>query len=204
MNLLAIGAHPDDIEYGCAGTLMKFADSGRNVYLLICTKGEAGGEADTRRREQVAAGELMGVRDVFWGGFRDTELPLGKELISCIEDTIRKVKPDCILVNHGEDTHQDHRALAKAAVSATRYIRNVLFYETPTTENFNPQIYVDVSSVLERKLRVLEVHESQVMKTNIEGLSITDLAHANATFRGIQGRVRKAEGFAALRYFIQF
>ena len=204
MNVLAVGAHPDDIEYGCSGSLIQFADNGHHVFLMICTGGEAGGDRSVRHAEQQTAADLIGVQDVYWGGYEDTQLPPGKELINRMEEVIHQVQPDLIFVNYWEDTHQDHRTLAQAAMSATRYIRNVLFYESPTTENFHPQVYVNITNVLEKKLVVLKSHASQVMKTNIESHSILEIAHANATFRGIQGRVRFAEAFAALRYFINF
>ena len=202
MNILAIGAHPDDIEYGCAGTLVKYADRGHRIHLMILTGGEEGGSSKERQQEQSAAAEIIGAQHVFWGGYRDTQLPLNKELIDKIEEVLVEVKPDLILVNHGDDTHQDHRILTKATMSATRYVRNVLFFEVPTTQNFNPQVFVDISDTLERKFQVLKAHESQVMKTNIENMSIVELARANATFRGIQGRVKFAEAFAPLRLFI--
>lgn len=204
MNILAVGAHPDDIEYGCSGSLIQFANHGHNVFMLICTGGEAGGDSSVRRAEQQIAAEIIGAQDIFWGGHSDTQLPAGKELINQMEEIIHRTRPDLIFVNYWEDTHQDHRVLAKAAQSATRYIRNVLFYESPTTENFQPQVYVNITNVLERKLLALKSHASQVMRTNIEEHSILEIAHANATFRGIQGRVKFAEGFAALRYFINF
>ena len=202
MNILAIGAHPDDIEYGCAGTLVKYADRGHRLHLLILTGGEEGGSGRERQREQSASAEIIGTQQVFWGGYRDTQLPLNKELIDKIEEVLVEVKPDLILVNHGDDTHQDHRILTQATMSATRYVRNVLFFEVPTTQNFNPQVFVDISDTLERKFKVLEAHNSQVMKTNIENMSIVELAKANATFRGIQGRVKFAEAFTPLRLFI--
>ena len=202
MNILAIGAHPDDIEYGCAGTLVKYADRGHNIYLMVLTSGQEGGEGKIRQQEQEAAAEIMSVKEIFWGGYHDTQIPLGKELIDRIEGVISQVDPNLILVNYGDDTHQDHRVLAKATMSATRYVRNVLFFEVPTTQNFNPQVYVDISNTLERKFKVLKAHASQVMKTNIEDMYIIELAQANATFRGIQGRVKFAEAFAPLRLFI--
>ena len=101
------------------------------------------------------------------------------------------------------DTHQDHRALSKAAVSATRYIKNVLFYEGPTTQQFSPNVFVDINETMEDKISMLLAHHSQVTKTNIEGLSIADIARSTAVFRGIQGRVHYAEGFIPLRYFIR-
>jgi LmbE family N-acetylglucosaminyl deacetylase len=202
MNILAIGAHPDDIEYGCAGTLVKYADRGHRILLMILTGGEEGGSGDERQREQSAAAEIIGAQQVFWGGYRDTQLPLNKELIDKIEEVLVEVKPDLILVNYGDDTHQDHRILTEATMSATRYVRNVLFFEGPTTQNFNPQVFVDISDTLERKFQALKAHGSQVMKTNIENMSIVELARANATFRGIQGRAKFAEAFAPLRLFI--
>ena len=202
MNILAIGAHPDDIEYGCAGTLVKYADRGHRILLMILTGGEEGGSGEERQQEQSAAAEIIGAQQVFWGGYRDTQLPLNKKLIDKIEEVLVEVKPDLILVNYGDDTHQDHRILTEATMSATRYVRNVLFFEGPTTQNFNPQVLVDISDTLERKFQALKSHESQVMKTNIENMSIVELARANATFRGIQGRVKFAEAFAPLRLFI--
>jgi len=202
MNILAIGAHPDDIEYGCAGTLVKYADRGHRILLMILTGGEEGGSGEERQREQSAAAEIIGAQQVFWGGYRDTQLPLNKELIDKIEEVLVEVKPDLILVNYGDDTHQDHRILTEATMSATRYVRNVLFFEGPTTQNFNPQVFVDISDTLERKFQALKAHGSQVMKTNIENMSIVELARANATFRGIQGRAKFAEAFAPLRLFI--
>jgi LmbE family N-acetylglucosaminyl deacetylase len=202
MNILAIGAHPDDIEYGCAGTLIKYAERDHRIHLMVLTKGEEGGESEVRHEEQLAAAEIIGAKQVFWGGYRDTQMPLNKELIDKIEEVLVDVEPDLILVNYGDDTHQDHRVLTDATMSATRYVRNVLFFEVPTTQNFNPQVFVDISDTLERKFKVLKAHESQVMKTNIENMSIVELAKANATFRGIQGRVKFAEAFAPLRLFI--
>ena len=196
MNILAIGAHPDDIEYGCAGTLIKYAERGHHIYLMVLTSGQEGGSSEIRKQEQENAAELMSVQKIFWGGYHDTQLPLNKELIEKIEEVLGEVNPDLILANYGDDTHQDHRILTQATMSATRYVRNVLFFEVPTTQNFNPQVYVDISDTLERKSQVLNAHASQVMKTNIEDMYIIELAQANATFRGIQGRVKFAEAFA--------
>lgn len=202
MNILAIGAHPDDIEYGCAGTLIKYAERDHRIFLMVLTRGEEGGGGEVRHREQYEAAEIIGAQQVFWGDYRDTQLPLNKELIDRIEEVLADVRPDLIFVNYGDDTHQDHRILTQATMSATRYVRNVLFFEVPTTQNFNPQVFVDISDTLERKFKVLKAHASQVMKTNIEDMSIVQLAQANATFRGIQGRVKFAEAFAPLRLFI--
>ena len=199
MNILAIGAHPDDIEVGCGGMLLKAAKSGHNVYLMVLTKGDVGGEPDTRAKEQEKSVKLIGAKELFWGNFKDTELVGGRELILTIEDVIKKVKPDTVLLNYWDDVHQDHRALANAGVSASRYIKEVLFFEVPTTQNFGPTIFVDIKDVLKEKLALLKIHASQVDRTRVEDLTILESAKSSANFRGFQGRVKYAEGFKPLR-----
>jgi LmbE family N-acetylglucosaminyl deacetylase len=107
-----------------------------------------------------------------------------------------------IFVNHPDDTHQDHRHLAQATISATRYVPNFLFYEVPSTQNFTPNCYTDIAKVLDKKLASLEAHRSQVAKTNIEDLTILELAVSSANFRGIQARVKYAEAFHSVRLLL--
>ena len=203
MKILAAGAHPDDIEIGCAGNLLKYASSGHDLYLMVMTMGGKGGEAKIRKAEQIRSAEILKATDLVWGGYEDTQLtPRMNDLVADIEDLLNKIKPDLFFVNYGDDSHQDHRALFKAAVSASRYIRNVLFYEVPTTQNFSPSVFVDIKDTIDGKINSLLAHESQVTKTNIEGLSIVDIARSTAVFRGIQGRVVLAEGFVPLRLFV--
>lgn len=202
MNILAIGAHPDDIEFGCGGTLIKYAGKGARLDLLVMTDGSRGGSGRLRRSEQERAARVLGAHRVHWGGYRDTLLPSVRRLIDRMEEALDQVRPDFIFVNYPEDTHQDHRQVARAAISATRYARNVLFYEGPTTVNFTPTVFIDIAREIGTKIRALHMHRSQVRRTRIEGTVISDIARASAHFRGVQGRVRWAEGFAPLRLFI--
>ena len=202
MRILAIGAHPDDIEFGCGGTLIKYARQGHEVFLLVMSDGGGGGDSATRRGEQEVSARILRASKMFWGGYPDTAIPLDRTLIQRLESVIREIHPDFIFVHYHDDTHQDHRHLATSTITATRYTRNVLFYEGPTTQNFSPSVFVDIDTVLDDKIASLQAHASQVGKTNIEGLSIVDIARSSAHFRGIQGRVRNAEGFAPLRLFI--
>jgi LmbE family N-acetylglucosaminyl deacetylase len=203
MNILAIGPHPDDIEIGCGGTLIKYAQKGHNIFMLIITRGEMGGEGEVRYREQLDAAGIIGARDLLWGDLRDTELiDKGNDIIHMVERHIASIKPHFIFVNFVDDTHQDHRTVNRSVLSATRYVKNVMFYEVPTTNNFTPNVFVDIGSVLDKKLDALKAHASQIMKTNIEDLSIIDIARSSAHFRGVQGRVPLAEGFVSERLFI--
>jgi LmbE family N-acetylglucosaminyl deacetylase len=199
MNILAIGAHPDDIEFGCGGTLLKYSRQGNNVFLLVLTQGSCGGDSAVRKKEQEQAAEFMGAKGLFWGGFKDTELVDNHELILKIEELVVHVSPDIVFLNYSEDVHQDHRAANQAGVSATRYIKEVLFYEVPSTQGFEPDIFVDINDVLADKLELLKLHASQVDRTRVENLSILESAQSCANFRGFQGRIKFAEGFKALR-----
>lgn len=203
MKILAVGPHPDDIEVGCGGNLIKYVDAGHELYLMVMTLGDKGGEPDVRKAEQIRSAEIMGAKDLMWGVYEDTQLtPHMNRMVMDIEILLKKINPDFFFVVYGDDSHQDHRSLSKAAVSASRYIKNVLFYEVPTSQNFFPTVFVDIRNTFDRKIEALLAHESQVTKTNIEGLNIADIARSTAVFRGIQGRVGMAEGFVPLRLFV--
>ncbi|MBT3343670.1 MAG: PIG-L family deacetylase [Gemmatimonadetes bacterium] len=202
MKILAIGAHPDDVEYGCAGALIHHAQRGDEVYIMIVTDGAQGGDPETRRQEQLAAAKVVGARDVFFGGYPDTKFECHQESITAIESVIGQVNPDSVYTHFGEDTHQDHRQIARAVVPAARTVRNLLFFEGLSSQHFDPSVFVDIGAVIDQKLGALEAHASQISRTNIEQLNIVDIARSAAHFRGIQGRVTHAEGFVPLRYFM--
>jgi len=202
MNILALGSHPDDIEFGCGATLAKYAQKRHTIYLMIMTRGELGGSPEVREQEQVSASKILGVKETFWGDFHDTFPPAQKDLIDAIEKVIFAIDPGMIFVNHSQDTHQDHRELSRALNSAARHVMNVLYYEVPSTQNFNPTVFVNIEEFLDFKVEALKTHHSQVMKTNIEGLSIVEIARSLANFRGIQARMKYAESFMPGRLLI--
>jgi LmbE family N-acetylglucosaminyl deacetylase len=199
MNILAIGSHPDDIEFGCGGTLIKYVKARHNVYLLVLTDGSFGGDPGVRRAEQGKSAKFMGAKDLFWGNLKDTEVTNNRDLIIKIEEVVRKVAPDLVFMGYYKDVHQDHRATSLAGISATRYIKEVLFYEVPTTFSFEPEIFVDIKNVMNKKTHLLKLHASQLDKTRVKNLTIVEIAHSCANFRGFQGRVKYAEGFKSLR-----
>jgi LmbE family N-acetylglucosaminyl deacetylase len=199
MDILAVGCHPDDIEFGCGGALLKYARKGHNLHLLVLTDGSFGADPGIRKKEQEEAVRFLKAQGIFWGGFKDTELADNRELILKIDSVLQQVKPDIVFLNYYDDVHQDHRAAAQAGVSATRHIKEVLFYEVPTTQRFEPDIFIDIEGALEDKIELLKLHTSQVDRTKVKDLTILESARSCANFRGFQGRVKFAEGFKALR-----
>ncbi|MCS7184872.1 MAG: PIG-L family deacetylase, partial [bacterium] len=134
--ILAIGAHPDDIEFGLGGLLSKYKKK-VDITLLVFSKGEESGvKPHVRVKEAQSVAAYLNAKLIF-AGYHDTRIPVTKETIDVIENHIKIEKPDFIFVHYFEDTHQDHRAVSQATITATRYHRNVLFYEGPTTYNFH-------------------------------------------------------------------
>ena len=202
MRVLAVGAHPDDLEYGCGGTLIQHAQRGDEVYLMVVTDGAAGGDPEVWRTEQLAAAELIGASDVFFGEYDDTQFECHKESITCIEEVVRRVMPDAVYTHYVQDTHQDHRNVAQAVVPAARTVPNLLYFESLSSQQFQPTVFTNIGMVIHQKLGALQAHASQVQRTNIESMTIVNIAQSAANFRGIQGRVTYAEGFAPVRYFM--
>jgi LmbE family N-acetylglucosaminyl deacetylase len=197
--ILALAPHPDDLEIGCAGTLAEHAARGDEVHIFVATYGDIGGAGETRKAEQQAASNILGVHKIHWGGFSDTMLPQqAQELMAKLESIVQEVNPDTVYVNYGEDTHQDHRVLAQVARSVTRYVPNVLCYETPSSTGFEPTVFMGIHDVLQLKLQALEAHASQLDRTHVR-LNIVEIALATAHFRGVQSKLSCAEAFIPVR-----
>lgn len=200
MNILVLGAHPDDIEYGCGGSLLKFAERNENIYYMILTKGEFGGNPEIRQKEQEKAQKFIGVKKIYWGGYKDTELPNDRIIITHIDKIINEVSPDEVYVNYIDDIHQDHRTLARCTLAATRYIKKVFYYEDYTSHLFEPDIFIDIEDVLEKKQKLIQAFSSQVAKHYPTKLDMIESVRAIANFRGFQAKVKYAEGFKAFRF----
>lgn len=204
MKILAIGAHPDDIEYGCGGTLLKMKkEQDAEIEFFVATCGLVSGDAQLRKKEQEASASMLGAGKVHWGGMPDTEVVLNRDFIDQLEVVIKKFCPDIVFVNFPDDTHQDHRNLAESVMVATRYCKKVLFYEDYTSKNFEPHIFVDIGSVLDEKVELLKCHKSQVERAYPTDLDIVESVKAVANYRGFQAKVKYAESFHALRYLLE-
>ena len=197
MNVLAVGAHPDDVELGCGAALLAHRRAGHEVTLLVMTSGENGPQQErSRRAEQEDAAALLGAT-VIWGGFQDGAVPADGAAISVVEAALAATAANLVYIPASADTHQDHRATASAALSAARRARRLLSYETPTTVNFTPTFYIDAAGLVEGKLELLRAHLSQVLKN---GLVDLEAVEAQARYRGFQSRMREAEAFETSRF----
>ncbi|MFA5339107.1 MAG: PIG-L deacetylase family protein [Candidatus Omnitrophota bacterium] len=203
MNILAIGAHPDDIEFGCGGALTKYSKAGHKICLLILSRGEAGGNPGLRTKEQEEAAKLLKAKKVYWGDFPDAMIPEGQPLISFIEDILDKTNPDIVFTCYPDDIHQDHRNVGKASLAAARFIKNVLHYELPGSQGLDPNIFIDISDTLNAKIKLLRSHHSQIKKTPNHNSNILGTVRSWAAFRGAQARVKYAEGFKSHRLLLK-
>lgn len=197
--VLAIGAHPDDIELGCAGALLAHRQAGDDITMLVVTGGERGpgGFSDLvgRRREQEAAADLIGAH-LYWGGLRDCSVEPDAITVELIEEVMDGVGADLIYVHAPEDSHQDHRAIAVSTLGAARRLTDILHYQSPSTLRFDPTVFVDIADHLDAKLAALHCHRSQV---ELSAMVEVDAISAAARYWGSQARVCLAEGFTPAR-----
>lgn len=197
MNVLAIGAHPDDIELGCGASLLAHRERGDRISLLVMSNGQRGmRDSQPRTVEQERAAAALGAA-LYWGGFEDAAIPEGRPAVAAIEEIMHAVAADIVYSHAPNDTHQDHRATSLATLAATRRLPRVCMYESPTTLRFSPSVFVDVEGLVEPKVELISHHASQVLKNGIVDLAAI---RAQATYRGFQARVRAAEAFETDRF----
>ncbi|MGY1809844.1 PIG-L deacetylase family protein [Blastococcus sp. SYSU D00669] len=198
-SVLAIGAHPDDIELGCGATLLAHAAAGDRVTMLVVTGGENGpgdaGQVVGRRAEQIAAARTLGA-DLRWGGLRDCAVPNDSGTVDVVEQVLRDVEAELVYVHAPDDSHQDHRTVAAATLAAARRLPRVLHYQSPSTLTFTPTVFVDVTAHLSGKLAALRCHASQV---DLSAMVEPDAVVASARHWGAHARIGYAEAFAPTR-----
>lgn len=200
MRLLAIGAHPDDIELGVAGTIAKHVRKNCDVYFLILTFGEKGGEcADIRKKEAIKSARLLGVKNISFAKIPDRTVSEGIETISKIEEVVNSFNPHRVYTHSLNDRHQDHRNAAKATFSAARKVHDILCYESPLVyPTFNPQAFSDITDLIELKTKAISCFKSQCQKEALKAEATQGLAR----FRGFQAGVKYAEAFEVGRMSI--
>lgn len=192
--VLVITAHPDDVDFGAGGTIATLTDAGIRVTYCICTDGDAGGFDDTtnradiadiRRKEQIAAGKILGVTDIHFLGYADGYLEPTHDVQRDIVRIMRIVRPQLVITQTPERnwerlpaTHPDHMAAGEATARALYpAVRNPYAYPELRNEeglqawtvnwlwlqgDSNPNHWLDVTEQFDRKIQAISAHQSQV------------------------------------------
>ena len=214
MKILAIGAHLDDIEIACGGTLGKAVENGHDVKVLIMSKsGYTNKEGQVQRSDELAVEEgtkalnVLGITNIEILDFPTKDIPWTSEVVNAIDICISDYDPDIIFTHHPFDTHQAHAGVSNATISAARRRNTIFFYEpiSPSGRSyvaFKPQLYVDISSTIEKKIASLREHKSEYHKFG--GEDWIDGVHARCGFRGYEIGKKYAEAFEVLRIEANF
>lgn len=159
--VLAIGAHPDDVEIGVGGTLLEHADDGDEVTVLTLTRGSGGGDRGNRSDEAVAAASLLSASLVL-ADLDDGSLDEAGVTLSIIEQAVTRVQPTIVYTHTAADRHQDHRATHRATAIAARCVPRVYAYQAPsTTVDFRPTRFTEIDLHVDGKLAAIAAHSSQ-------------------------------------------
>jgi LmbE family N-acetylglucosaminyl deacetylase len=165
--VLAIGAHPDDIEYGCLGFLLSLKPS-KAKHIFVGSLGSIGDSSSGKHRENESRQALQGLNPASLTFRQATGLqPKDYESISDeIYQLIENIKPDLILTMGPHDTHQEHRLIFEATISGARRSKaSILSYGIlSNTPQFSPNFFFDVGEVFETKKTLLKEHQSQKQK----------------------------------------
>ena len=225
MNILAIGAHPDDIEILCAGTLALYARQGHAIFMASFTSGNMGDLkvppaelARVRKGEAEASAAILGAR-LLWPAITD-ELVFPNEEQRCVMiDLIREADPDVIFTHSPNDYHPDHRYVSQLVFdscfqkglphlpgqnqTACRFGQTQVYYlDNLGGIGFSPAEYVDISSVMDTKRRMLKCHQSQVKPMReLAHTDLIELIEIQSRFRGFAAGCKYAEGFNRLEAY---
>ena len=218
MRVLAVGAHPDDIEFLCAGTLLKFRNRGDEIFTAVLCNGDKGHYeigpeelARIRRLEAEEAAKSEKATLVSVGAFPDLEVYSDSESRRKVVEIIRQAKPDLILTHYPDDYMCDHSTTGRLVIDAsfvaslpnyrtksqhTKSIPPVYFMDALAAVNFQPTDYVDISELIEEKGKALLCHQSQYRwLLDHDGIDYVDFMKKHSAFRGVQCGVKYAEAF---------
>ncbi|MGX7895916.1 PIG-L deacetylase family protein [Tsuneonella sp. HG222] len=201
VSILAIGAHPDDIELGCGATLAKLARSGAAIRVVIFSKGRRGALSDAdRAKETRIALSTLGVDDVVVYDFEDTRLSCHlNEMIALLDEHVKAFRPHRAYTMFQHDRHQDHRAVYEASAIACRTVPQFLGYETPSSyPHFMPTVFEPIDQYLESKVNALKCHASQGDRLYMQEEKIRSAAN----FRGAQADLGPSEAFIPYRMIL--
>lgn len=224
MNFIFFGAHPDDLEILCGGTIAECAARGHRVTMAVATNGNVGSPtlsreeiAGVRKKEAENAARLLGAETLIWMDEDDEFLFDNKPTRLKFVDAIRQAEADVIFTHNPQDYHPDHNACSKLAsdariLSAVRLIEtehpylekipDIFYMDSAAGVNFLPQFYFDITARFEVKKQALIAHKSQ--DAWVRAIFGHDIAHTMeilSSFRGMQAGVDYAEGFSQPAYW---
>ena len=225
MKVLAIGAHPDDIELLCAGTIAKFAKEGHETAICHVCDGNKGSNvydskelAIIRRNEALSSAKLIGAESI-WAGVSDGEVVLDLNCRIKVIDAIRQFDPDLLITHSPNDYHSDHINVSKLVFEAA-YLANLKLWKTnyPASSklpflyymdtiagvNFAPDEYVDITDTIEIKIEMMMKMQSQLgWLKDMHNCDAGEFIKTVAKFRGFQAGVNYAEAFSQQKMYPQ-
>lgn len=212
--VLIVAVHPDDETLGCGGTLLKHKANGDEIHWLICTTvDEKHSYYDTREQEIEKVAALYGfdsVHNLRLETMQVDEYSMS-ELVGKISKVINEVKPTTIYLPFKGDVHSDHRKIFEASYSCTKsfrypFVKKIYMIETlsetefaPSTkeDSFIPNVFVDISKYMDKKLEIMKVYESEIAEHPFPR-SIKNI-QALGTLRGATCGCEYAESFILLK-----
>ena len=214
MKILAVGAHLDDIEIACGGTLATGIGAGHDVKVIIMSKsGYTNKEGKLQRSDEIAIAEgtnalhILGIYDIEILDFPTKDIFFQSDVVNAIDVIMSFYNPDIIFTHHPFDTHQAHVGVSNATIAAARRKNTIFFYEpiTPSGRSyvaFRSQLYVDIESTLEKKIASLREHKSEYNKFGAEDW--IEGVRYRCGFRGYEIGKKFAEAFEILRIEMSF
>ena len=210
-NVLAIGAHPDDVEFGCFGTLIKHIRNKDKVIICLMfnstVKDSFSGEYTRKMENSIIeaqdASYYIGA-ELIRLNYQDTQIPFNNKTIGDLEKIIVENKINTIYTHWGGDTHQDHINTLNSTLAASRMVNNVFCYEQvplPRVCMNYPvaNYYINITDTLKDKIQACKFHKSQINKYKSIGIDILDNLKTLAKFRGNQSQIKYAEAFNILK-----
>lgn len=221
MKILAISAHADDVVICSSGTMIKHVKRGDEVYFCIVTKGYtpewSKDELKEKREEALKAGKILGIKKIYFLDLPTVKLDTipQKQLNDLISQYVNEVQPEIVYITHRGDINKDHRLVFEATMVATRPkpgcpVKKVLSYETLSVTEwappfpdcaFIPNVYVDVSDVLEEKMKIMSVYRTELLEyPHPRSLEMVEVL---AKKRGAEIGVKAAEAFMLVREIVK-
>lgn len=206
MNVLAIGAHFDDIELGCGGSLAKHISCGDKVYAYVVTLSgysNPGNQVvrsnETAMDEGKKAMEILGV-DLICGQFKTLEVEFTEAINQQIINIVEEKKIEKVYTHWIGDIHHDHQAVAKASLHSCRHVPSMLMYRSNwfhSNLDFRGNFYIDITDYWDRKEAALMSHESELQRTAYKWLSFFKNEAENA---GQRIGVKYAEVYEVVKW----